>query len=581
MKMKYNNILKIKTISVLAIGVFLTLSSCQDKLEEEFYNPEQQTQPSFEMLFTGALQPTELFRPEYGPGYHQSRAFNRLFGLGTFPYAYYNNVPDNSVTTWTGWSGVTLRETQFNKTYVDFNKNIPVINLMLNSLPEEEKANYEIYVHCINVVKAYMFQRLTDIYDDVPFSEANGAYENKFWAKYDSQEYIYTTLLDELKTIDAALAGTTLNSSLAHEKFKIHDILNNGDVLKWRKFANSMRLRMGMRLSNVDPAKAKEIIGDIISNNLPVVSEAEDLIGMAEKDYAHVMEWYWPRAMMEMWYNFHAPRFILHDIFGYEGPGTPEDQVDPRLYVVFQPNKFGDYVGCDIWGDDQFVNIQADMEALGYSEEQINTAKDWNYDDHLDPYFSFYNKMTYYNFDMKYPAFSPSETHLLLAEAAVRYPEIAGGIDPVEEYRKAISLSIDWYYEVNRTNKFGVSSTPAIPANIMDGSQYPKPSVAVIGAFLDNKSDAFSNLNSNDKIKEIFYQKMAHLNILNYWEIWSETRRLQKDYGILAPVSSKWIWMERFYYPSSEETTNPDNFAAVASKNDHDTPVWWTGRTKN
>ena len=578
MKIKDNKILKMRTVLIIVFGVFLTLSSCQDQLEDEFYDPEKQTQPSFEMLFTGALQPTELFRLEYGPGYHQSRAFNRLMGLGTFPYAYYNNVPDNSVTAWTGWSGTTLRETQFNKTYVDFNKNIPVINLMLNSLPEDERADYEIYVYCINIVKAYMFQRLTDIYDDVPFSEANGAYQNKFWAKYDTQEYIYNSLLTELKEIETALAGLSLNSSLAHEKFKVHDILNDGDVLKWRKFANSMRLRMAMRMSVVDPATSKEIIGDIISNSLPIVSEAEDFIGMAETDYAHVMEYYWPRAMSEMWYNFHAPRFFVRDIFGYKGPGTPEDQIDPRLYTVFQPNTFGDYVGCDAWGPDQFTNIESDMQELGYDESRINTAKDWNYDDHLEPYFSFYNKMTYFNYDMEYPAFTATESHLLLAEAAVRFPDIAGSIDPVEEYRKAISLSIDWYYETNKNNSFDETTSPAIPPNIIDGSQPSKPATTLIEAFLDNKSSYFANLNSDDKIKEVFYQKIVHLNILNYWEIWSETRRLQKEYGILAPISKKWVWMERFYYPSSEETTNPDNFAAVAYKNDHDTPVWWTGR---
>ena len=120
---------------------------------------------------------------------------------------------------------------------------------MLNGLSEDEKPNYEIYVHCINVVKAYMFQRLTDIYDDVPYTDANGAYEKKFWAKYDSQESIYMSILDELKTIDTKLAATELNNSLAHEKFRVHDILNNGDVLKWRKFANSLRLRMAIRIS--------------------------------------------------------------------------------------------------------------------------------------------------------------------------------------------------------------------------------------------------------------------------------------------------------------------------------------------
>ncbi len=575
MKIPFKNILNIKTTYTVFIALFLVFSSCQDELEDQFYNPEKQTKPSFEMLFTGALQPTELFRLEYGPGYHQSRAFNRVLGLGTFPYSYYNTVPENSVTAWTGWSGETLRNTQFEKTYVDFNKNIPVINLMLNGLSEEEKPDYEIFVQCINIVKAYMFQRLTDIYDDVPYTEANGAYEKKFWAKYDSQESIYMSILDELKEIESALAGFELNGSLAHEKFKTADILNNGDVLKWRKFANSMRLRMAIRISNVAPEKSKEVIGDIVSNNLPVVSEAEDFIGMAEKDYAHVMEWYWPRAMKEMWYNFHAPRFMVRDIFGYKGPGTPEDEVDPRLYTVFQPNQWGDYIGVDIWGDNQFPNIDTDMGAFGYEAQRIQDAKDWVYDDHLEPYFSFYNKVTYYNFDMKYPAFTPSETHLLLAEAAIRFPDVAGSIDPADEYRQAISESIDWYYQTNKSNTFDLTTNPAIPANIMDGSYASAPDAT---AFLDKRTATFSSMSSDDKIKEIFYQKFAHLNVLNYWEIWSETRRLQKDYGILAPVSSKWVWMERFYYPSSEETTNPDNFAAVAAKNNHSTPVWWTGR---
>lgn len=573
--------MKLTSVYILLIsGLLLGMTACESKLEDEFYNPEKQTEPSFEMLFTGALQPTELFRLEYGPGYHQSRAFNRLLGLGTFPYDAYNNSASGSATLWTGWSGVTLRETQFNKTYVDFNKNIPVMNLLLNNLPEADKANYAIYVDCINIVKAFMFQRLTDIYDDVPFSEANGAYQNKFWAKYDTQQSIYHTLLDELKQIETKLSGYTLNTSAPHSNFKVADILNDGDVLKWRKFANSMRLRMALRLINVEPDNAKSIIQDIVSNNLPVVSEPEDLIGMAEKDMAHVMEYYWPRAMSEMYYNFTAPRFMLRNIFGYEGPGTAAEKIDPRLYVVFQPNTFGDYVGCDFWSNVQFAHVEEDMKALGYSDDRIKTAKDWNYDDHLEPYFSMYNKMTYFNYNMKYPAFTPSETNLLLAEAAIRYPEVSGSLDAAQLYRKAIQESIDWYYSINAANKFTETSAPPIPRTIISGSQPDKPNATAINAFLDQKVAAFNALGTNDKIKEIYYQKFAHLNVLNYWEVWSDTRRLQKEFGNLAPASNVFVWMERFYYPSTEATSNPDNFAKVAGKNDAITPVWWTGRTK-
>ncbi|MEL7587875.1 MAG: SusD/RagB family nutrient-binding outer membrane lipoprotein [Prolixibacteraceae bacterium] len=574
-----NNFLN-KIKPTVLLFVFLGFTACQSKLEDEFYNPEKQTEPKFDLLFTGALQPTELFRLEYGPGYHQARAFNRMLGLGTFPDGGYNGMAPGSYTLWTNWSGVTLRETQFNKVYVDFNKNIPVMNLLLNNLPEAEKVNYEIYVDCINIVKAFMFQRLTDIYDDVPFSEANGAYQNKFWAKYDSQESIYHTLLTDLETIEGKLDGYTLNNSGPHTNFKVADILNNGDVELWRKFANSLRLRMAMRLTNVEPELTKSIVRDIVSNGLPTVSEANDFIGMAEKDMAHVREYYWPRAFSEMWYNFTAPRFMVRDIFGYKGPATPANEIDPRLYVVFQPNTFGDYVGCDLWGPNQLATAESDMNALGYDASKIQTAKDWNYDDHLEPYFAMYNKMTYNNYNMEYPAFTPTETNLLLSEAAVRYPGETAGLNAAELYEKAIRASIDWYYSVNATNSFSTTSTPAIPLNIMDGSQPAKPAESVINAFLDKKVAAFQAMNASDKIKEIYYQKFVHLNVLNYWEIWSETRRLMKEYPTL-PQNSVFTWMDRFYYPSSEATTNPDNFQAVAHKNDHNTPVWWTGRTKN
>lgn len=563
------------------VGILLGTSSCQDQLKDNFYNPDRQTTPSFEMLFTGVLQSTELFRMEYGPQYHQIRAFNRLLGLGTFPDASnWNTAQPGTSMLWTSWSGVTLRETQFNKAY-DFNKNVPIMNLLYNGLSKDDQANYDIYVNCVNIVQAFIFQRLTDIYDDVPFSEANGAYQNKFFAKYDSQQSIYHTLLDNLKTISAKLHGYQLNTSLAHQNFKIYDILNNGDVSKWEKFANSLRLRMAMRLSIIEPKVAEDNIADIVNNNLPLVSAESDLIGLAEKDFAHVMEYYWPRAVSEMYYNCTAPRFMVRDLMGYKGPGTPTSDIDPRLGVIFQPNTKGDYVGLDYWRPEQFTEATADLQASAHSNDAtyISDAIAWNYTDNTDPHFSMYNSMTYFNYNLKFPAFTPSETHLLLAEAAIRFPALAGKIDANSEYGTAIKQSIDWYYDMNSSNSFGPASTPPIPNTIIPGSQPKKPADSDIDAFVTKKENEFSALGgANEKYKAIFYQKYLHLNIFNHWELWSEQRRLMKDLGKIVPASDVFVWMDRFMYPSSEPTNNPDNFKAVAGQNDVVTPVWWTGR---
>jgi hypothetical protein len=272
-----------------------------------------------------------------------------------------------------------------------------------------------------------------------------------------------------------------------------------------------------------------------------------------------------------MWYQAHSARFMMNELMGYSET-APDEQIDPRVYVIFQPNIQGRYVACERWGSSQNAMIDIDFP----DPDDNKKVKDWDYDELIDPMFSMYNKMTYYNFDLKFPTVSPSEVHLLLAEAGIRFPNL--GINVTEAYRKAINTSIDWYYDLNNNNKYHETSQPGIPKNVMPGSQYPKPSATVINDFLTYKSGLFNAMSDNEKKREIFYQKFTHLNYLNAMEVWSEARRLHKELGLLAPKAECVVWMERFFYPVSEAQTNPDNFGKVAAKNDAVTPVWWTGR---
>ncbi|MCU7551084.1 SusD/RagB family nutrient-binding outer membrane lipoprotein [Chitinophagaceae bacterium LB-8] len=572
--MKY----KVTLLSYLLVGMGIFGTSCKKELEDKFQKPNALTDASIETLFTGTLQTWGLYQPVYGDEYHNLRNMNRLLGLG-----YYNGetdgkntAPDGSITMYNDWSGGTLRNTLYNRVYVDSYKNIPVINLKLGNLSGEERDNYSVYVNCINITRAFMFQRVTDVYNSIPYTEAGGAYDGKFWPKYDTQKEIYYDMLAQLKTIAGKLHGYTLNQSQAHKNFPVYDILNDGSVAKWEKFCNSLRLRMAMRLSVVDPAKAQEVIGELLSTNAPMVTDAADLVGMATKEKSRIFEVYWYRSFNERVIDQVAPYFLVNDVFGYtNGPSTPANQVDPRLYVLFQPNKDGKYIGEKPWGPEQTAHIDA-LWPVGNPDRQ--KAKTWDYDDNTNPFFSMYNKMTFYNFDRKFPVFTPSETHLLLAEAALRFPGVAGGINPVQEYKTAIAQSIDWMYSVNNSNQYSVSSTPSIPLNVVPGSQYPKPAQAVIDAFLTTKSAYFTGLTKDGKIKEIFYQKFAHLNILGQYEIWAEARRLRKEYGNLLPNSTKMKWIERFMYPENEPSVNPEKFDAVKAQNDYFTPVWWTGR---
>lgn len=90
-------------------------------------------------------------------------------------------------------------------------------------------------------LRAWMLANLTEMYGDVPYSQALQGKNEEFLPAYDRQADIYTVILEDLKTA-AALSAEGGNMS--------GDIMFDGDTEKWVKFANSLRLRYLMRLEN-------------------------------------------------------------------------------------------------------------------------------------------------------------------------------------------------------------------------------------------------------------------------------------------------------------------------------------------
>jgi len=104
--------------------------------------------------------------------------------------------------------------------------------------------------HMARIWKAYVFQVLTDTYGDIPYSEAGqGFLQSEYFPVYDAQQDIYNDLLKE---VEEAVAG--LDPAKPAEQ---NDLFYNGDVGKWQRLGNSLLLRMAMRLTAVDEAKAR------------------------------------------------------------------------------------------------------------------------------------------------------------------------------------------------------------------------------------------------------------------------------------------------------------------------------------
>lgn len=103
------------------------------------------------------------------------------------------------------------------------------------------------------IFQAFAFMVLTDEYGDIPYSEGNAGYTDQlFFPKYDAQSTIYPKIIQELTEASAALNTTGVVESA--------DVLYSGNIAKWKKFANSLLLRAGMRLVKVDATKAKATV---------------------------------------------------------------------------------------------------------------------------------------------------------------------------------------------------------------------------------------------------------------------------------------------------------------------------------
>lgn len=128
------------------------------------------------------------------------------------------------------------------------------------------------------IVEIDMWQYITDMFGDIPYSESALGEENLITQpKYDTQEFIYKKLISDL---DAALGN--LNAS--DESYGTYDLYYKGDVAKWVKYGNSVKLQLGMRLKYADPQLAEETVSEALSQPL-ISSNSDNAMVVTNTDY--------------------------------------------------------------------------------------------------------------------------------------------------------------------------------------------------------------------------------------------------------------------------------------------------------
>lgn len=144
--------------------------------------------------------------------------------------------------------------------------NDPEVNTSVSFLSNGSVNNQ---IGIAKIMKAIIFRRITDSYGDIPYSEAlNPEIQSP---KYDTQEFIYKDLINELKEARDLLDAT--------EAAPTGDLIYDGDVSKWKKFANSSILSLSIQLSNKYPGVsdfAATEFNSALTNTAGVIESIED-----------------------------------------------------------------------------------------------------------------------------------------------------------------------------------------------------------------------------------------------------------------------------------------------------------------
>ena len=216
--------IKIKTIVALALLFLMT--SCLD-LDELNEDPNRPTDVSSNYLLTYVLTSTAKTYKSLGDhktGVSGAMQYNQM---GT-----YDGAPVVNQYLWTpsSWAG-----------YYDLLRNVEIINE--KSINENNK-----FFEAISLtLRAFLFGTLTDLFGDVPYSESLQATQGIYFSKYDDQKNIYKGILEDLKNAENILGDPAISN---YKILASADVIYGGDAAKWRKFANSLRLRYCMRLIN-------------------------------------------------------------------------------------------------------------------------------------------------------------------------------------------------------------------------------------------------------------------------------------------------------------------------------------------
>ncbi|MFV8327971.1 SusD/RagB family nutrient-binding outer membrane lipoprotein [Flavobacterium sp. ZS1P14] len=527
-----------KYIKILFVVVSCFLTSCDGDFEEINTDPNKSGEATFDpnLLLPRALYDYGQRTVGYeGPILFQSMWVQLLASPSTGGANYYDGG-DKYVTT-----GGTFDYVQriWNGVYTAAS----TANQMSKLATKKQLPNLAAIG---TIVKIMCVSYISDVYGDVPYSEALLLDANISQPKYDKQQDLYPAMLAEL---DAAVKSLDVSGDKPSS-----DIYYNGDIAKWRSFGYSLMLKMAMRLTAADAVTAKSYVEKAAAGGVfasvadEAISPTQDATGFDNGNgasftvAADVYEVRWSKVLID--YLKATNDLRLPVIAEVPGDGLAAN----KLYTggnTNPANQIGFPNGYDTKGGATDVSLEPNYPGASGSGSDVAAIGKYSRPTPM------YRNRTTPVFVLTY-----AQVQFLLAEAAIRGYAVSG--TAAQFYKNGLIGAM------TTLNKFGGTQIASGDATIY-AAAHP----------LDISSTAAA-------LKMINEQIWATTGLTGNWvEAWNNWKR--SDYPALTPVNytgnfSSGKIPTRQVYPSSEGSLNTASYTQAVSNMGGDTwitKVWW------
>ncbi|MEO7984542.1 MAG: SusD/RagB family nutrient-binding outer membrane lipoprotein, partial [Bacteroidota bacterium] len=224
---------KLKLTAVMAVLFFG--SSCKKDYLDINVDPNNPTQASVDLVLPTAL------------GYAAYNMGNPYQVLGGFWAQVWTQGP--TASQFLAYDQYSITSTTFDRQWISMYAG--PLNDFKYIIEEASKAGNNNYAAIAKIMQAYLFQVMTDLHGDIPFSEALQAGKGVIAPKFDSQQEVYDGLI-KLVNEGLALIDETSSQHPGDDDFFYH-----GDMHQWIRFANTLKLKIYLRQAYVRPSVAQ------------------------------------------------------------------------------------------------------------------------------------------------------------------------------------------------------------------------------------------------------------------------------------------------------------------------------------